>query len=318
MQNFLDFEKPLLEIQTKIEELRHLKDDSINITNELASLQDDFDKKLKDIYTNLSPWQKVKICRHQDRPKFQDFVENIFDEFISLSGDRLYSEDFSLKGGIASVNEYPCLVLGNDKGKDIDSRVKNNFGMAKPEGYRKAIRLMNLAEKFKLPVISFIDTPGAFPGVDAEDRGQSEAIANSIQISLELQTPMQSFIVGEGGSGGAIALATANEVIMLEHAIYSVISPEGCATILWKDIDFSDKAAESLCLTAQDLKKLGVIDEIILEPLGGAHRNIQEVCKSIKVKVIRFLDSFKTRSSKDVVMHRKEKFLKIGREFIEN
>ena len=318
MQNFLDFEKPLLEIQTKIEELRHLKDDSINITNELASLQDDFDKKLKDIYTNLSPWQKVKICRHQDRPKFQDFVENIFDEFISLSGDRLYSEDFSLKGGIASVNEYPCLVLGNDKGKDIDSRVKNNFGMAKPEGYRKAIRLMNLAEKFKLPVISFIDTPGAFPGVDAEDRGQSEAIANSIQISLELQTPMQSFIVGEGGSGGAIALATANEVIMLEHAIYSVISPEGCATILWKDVDFSDKAAESLCLTAQDLKKLGVIDEIISEPLGGAHRNIQEVCKSIKVKVIGFIDSFKTRSSKDVVMQRKDKFLKIGREFIEN
>ena len=257
MQNFLDFEKPLLEIQTKIEELRHLKDDSINIANELASLQDDFDRKLKDIYTNLSPWQKVKICRHQDRPKFQDFVENIFDDFISLSGDRLFSDDFSLKGGIASVNEYPCLVLGNDKGKDIDSRVKNNFGMAKPEGYRKAIRLMNLAEKFNLPVICFIDTPGAFPGVDAEDRGQSEAIANSIQISLELQTPMQSFIVGEGGSGGAIALATANEVIMLEHAIYSVISPEGCATILWKDVDFSDKAAESLCLTAQDLKKLG-------------------------------------------------------------
>tara|TARA_A100001388_G_scaffold260811_1_gene229127 strand:- start:85 stop:1041 length:957 start_codon:yes stop_codon:yes gene_type:complete len=318
MQNFLDFEKPLLEIQTKIEELRHLKDDSINIANELASLQDDFDKKLKDIYTSLSPWQKVKICRHQDRPKFQDFVENIFDEFISLSGDRLYSEDFSLKGGIASINEYSCLVLGNDKGKDIDSRVKNNFGMAKPEGYRKAIRLMNLAEKFKLPVICFIDTPGAFPGVDAEDRGQSEAIANSIQISLELQTPMQSFIVGEGGSGGAIALATANEVIMLEHAIYSVISPEGCATILWKDIDFSDKAAESLCLTAQDLEKLGVIDGIIVEPLGGAHRNIQEVCKSIKVRVIGFLDSFKTKSGKDIVMQRKEKFLKIGREFIEN
>ena len=318
MQNFLDFEKPLLDIKSKIEELRHLKDDSINIANELASLQDDFDKKLKDIYTNLSPWQKVKICRHQDRPKFQDFVENIFDEFISLSGDRLYSEDFSLKGGIASINEYSCLVLGNDKGKDIDSRVKNNFGMAKPEGYRKAIRLMSLAEKFKLPVICFIDTPGAFPGVDAEDRGQSEAIANSIQISLELQTPMQSFIVGEGGSGGAIALATANEVIMLEHAIYSVISPEGCATILWKDIDFSDKAAESLCLTAQDLEKLGVIDGIIVEPLGGAHRNIQEVCKSIKVRVIGFLDSFKTKSGKDIVMQRKEKFLKIGREFIEN
>ena len=199
-------------------------------------------------------------------------MENIFDDFISLSGDRLYSEDFSLKGGIASVNQYPCLVLGNDKGKDIDSRVKNNFGMAKPEGYRKAIRLMNLAEKFNLPVICFIDTPGAFPGVDAEDRGQSEAIANSIQISLELQTPMQSFIVGEGGSGGAIALATANEVIMLEHAIYSVISPEGCASILWRSGDKAEQAASALRLTAQELMKLEIIDTIIDEPMGGAQR----------------------------------------------
>ncbi len=318
MQNFLDFEKPLLEIQTKIEELRHLKDDSINIANELVSLQDDFDRKLKDIYTNLSSWQKVKICRHQDRPKFQDFIENIFDDFISLSGDRLFGEDCSIKGGIAKINEFSCLVLGNDKGKDIDSRVKNNFGMAKPEGYRKAQRLMNLASKFSLPVISFIDTPGAFPGVEAEDRGQSEAIASSINISLELPSPIQSFIVGEGGSGGAIALATANEVIMLEHAIYSVISPEGCAAILWKNIEFSDKAAESLCLTAQDLQKLGVIDAIINEPLGGAHRNIQETSKSIKVEIIRFLNSFRTLSSQDIITQRKEKFLKIGREFVEN
>lgn len=318
MQNFLDFEKPLLEIQTKIEELRHLKDDSINIANELSSLQDDFDRKLKDIYTRLTPWQKVKICRHQDRPKFQDFIDNIFNDFISLSGDRLFSEDSSLKGGVAKIDQTSCIIMGNDKGQDVEARVKNNFGMAKPEGYRKAQRLMRLAGKFSLPVISFIDTPGAYPGVDAEDRGQSEAIATSIQISLELPSPIQSFIIGEGGSGGAIALATANEVLMLEHAIYSVISPEGCAAILWKDVKFSENAAESLCLTAQDLKKLKVIDEIITEPLGGAHRNVKEICKKVKNEILRFLKTFKQISSTELIQHRRNKFLKIGSEYLEN
>ena len=318
MQNFLDFEKPLLEIQTKIEELRHLKDDSKNIANELSSLQDKFDKTLHDIYSDLSAWQKVKICRHQDRPKFSDFTENIFDDFISLSGDRLYSEDPAIKGGLAKFGNFSCVVIGNDKGSDIDSRVKNNFGMAKPEGYRKAMRLMKLANNFRLPIITFIDTPGAFPGVDAEDRGQSEAIASTIQYSLNLKSPIISFIIGEGGSGGAIALATANKIIMLEHSIYSVISPEGCASILWRNVDSANKAAEALKLTAQDLLKLGVIDDIIKEPFGGAHRNILETCKSIKHNLNSYLKEFTDKSSEEIISDREKKFLAIGKDFIEN
>ena len=241
MQNFLDFEKPLLDIQTKIEELRHLKDSSANIANELSSLQDKFDKTLLEIYQDLSPFQKVKVCRHQDRPKFLDIVKEIFDSFEILSGDRLYADDSSIKGGFAEINKKNFIIIGNDKGKDIDSRVKNNFGMAKPEGYRKAQRLLKIADKFNIPVVTFIDTPGAFPGVEAEDRGQSEAIASSIKFSLNVSAPIISFIIGEGGSGGAVALATGNRIIMLEHAIYSVISPEGCASILWRGTDQSEK-----------------------------------------------------------------------------
>ena len=318
MHNFLDFEKPLLEIQTKIEELRHLKDDSLNIANELTQLQDKFDKKLREIYSELTPWQKVKICRHQDRPKFQDFINNIFDEYVELSGDRLFSEDSAIRGGLANFDGHSCMIMGNDKGKDIDSRLKNNFGMAKPEGYRKAKRLMSLAGKFSLPVITFIDTPGAYPGVDAEDRGQSEAIASSIKLSLKLPSPILSFIIGEGGSGGAIALATANQVVMLEHAIYSVISPEGCASILWRNTEASDKAAESLKLTAQDLLELKVVDKIIKEPLGGAHRDVKEVCLSLKYNISSFLKNVTGISSEDIIKQKKMKFLKIGNEFIEN
>ena len=318
MQNFLDFEKPLLEIQTKIEELRHLKDDSKNIANELSSLQDKFDKTLKDIYSDLSAWQKVKICRHQDRPKFSDFIKNIFDDFIFLSGDRLFKEDPAIKGGLAKFGDFSCIVIGNDKGSDIDSRVKNNFGMAKPEGYRKAIRLMKLANNFRLPVITFIDTPGAFPGVDAEDRGQSEAIASTIQYSLNLESPIISFIIGEGGSGGAIALATANKVIMLEHSIYSVISPEGCASILWRSSDSADKAAEALKLTAQDLLKLGVIDDIITEPFGGAHRDVLETCKLIKNNLGHYLEELIEKTSDEIIMNREKRFLSIGKDFIES
>ena len=318
MQNFLDFEKPLLEIQTKIEELRHLKDDSENIANELIALQEKFDKTLRDIYSNLTPWQKVKICRHQDRPKYQDFVEKIFDEYINLSGDRLFGDDNALRGGLAKIDGFSCIVLGNDKGKNIDDRVKNNFGMAKPEGYRKAQRIMNISKKFLLPIITFIDTPGAFPGIEAEDRGQSEAIASSIQLSLKLPAPILSFIVGEGGSGGAIALATANEVIMLEHSIYSVISPEGCATILWRDLEATDKAAESLKLTSKDLLDMKVIDKIIDEPIGGAHRNINEICDLVRSSINSFFKRFSSKTSNEIIQHRNTKFLQMGREFLEN
>ena len=318
MQNFLDFEKPLLDIQTKIEELRHLKDGSSNIANELSNLQDKFDKTLLEIYKDLSPFQRVKICRHQDRPKFNQLVENIFDSFEIISGDRLYSEDSSIKGGFASIDSHRLILIGNDKGNDIDSRVKNNFGMAKPEGYRKAQRLLKIADKFNLPVVTFIDTPGAFPGVEAEDRGQSEAIASSIKFSLNLRTPIISFIIGEGGSGGAVALATGNRIMMLEHAIYSVISPEGCASILWRGTEQIEKAAESLKLTAQDLLDLEVIDEIILEPVGGAHRDLKKTCSSIKESVSKSLVLFKDKSSSEIIAQREQKYLEIGKKFIEN
>ena len=317
MQNFLDFEKPLLEIQAKIEELRHLKDTSENIANELSNLQEKFDKTLFDIYKDLTPFQKVKVCRHQDRPKFEELVRIIFDKFENLAGDRLYGEDSSIKGGFANINNRKFLVIGNDKGNDIDSRVKNNFGMAKPEGYRKAQRLFKIASKFKLPIVSFIDTPGAFPGVEAEDRGQSEAIANSIRKSIEVKSPIFSFVVGEGGSGGAVALGMGNRVIMLEHSIYSVISPEGCASILWRSINHSERAAENLKLTAQDLLELEVIDEIIKEPLGGAHRNINETCDHIKSCLLRICEDFDGKSAEEIIAHRENKYLSIGKKFLE-
>lgn len=318
MQNFLDFEKPLLEIRTKIEELRHLKDDSKNIANELSSLQDKYDNALSEIYKNLTPWQKVKICRHQDRPKFFDYVNNIFEDFVILSGDRLYSDDFAIKGGIGSLDGETFVVIGNDKGNDVDSRVKNNFGMGKPEGYRKSIRLMKLAAKFNFPVVTFIDTPGAFPGVDAEDRGQSEAIASSINCCLSTSSPIFSYVVGEGGSGGAIALATGNKVIMLEHSIYSVISPEGCASILWRDSELSEKSAEALKLTSNDLLDMNIIDYIIKEPLGGAHRNIKETCESVKTSIIKLNHEYKEMSENEIIEQRENKFLKIGRQFLSN
>ncbi|MAT33505.1 MAG: acetyl-CoA carboxylase carboxyl transferase subunit alpha [Rickettsiales bacterium] len=318
MQNFLDFEKPLLDIQAKMEELRHLKDTSENIANELSNLQDKFDKKLYEIYEDLTPFQKVKVCRHQDRPKFDDIVEKIFDKAEYLSGDRLYADDTSLKGCLTKIEDKKFLVIGNDKGKDIDSRVKNNFGMAKPEGYRKAQRLFKIASKFNIPIVTFIDTPGAFPGVEAEDRGQSEAIASSIKNSLSVNSPIFSFVIGEGGSGGAVAMGMGNKVVMLEHSIYSVISPEGCASILWRSINHSEKAAENLKLTAQDLFELEVIDEIIKEPIGGAHRNINETCELIKECLLRFSREFENMTSDEIVLHREKKYLEIGKKFLEN
>ena len=316
MQNFLDFEKPLLDIKSKIEELRHLKDSSENIANELSNLQDKYDKTLSDLYENLTPIQKVKVCRHQDRPKFSEIATEIFDKFEIISGDRLFAEDCSIKGGLAKINEKNYLIIGNDKGNDIDSRVKNNFGMAKPEGYRKAQRLYTLADKFNIPVVTFVDTPGAFPGVEAEDRGQSEAIASSIRCSINVRSPIFSFIIGEGGSGGAVALATGNKVVMLEHSIYSVISPEGCASILWRSANESERAAESLKLTAQDLYELGVIDEILNEPLGGAHRNLKQTCHSIKESLIKFTNEYEGLSSENIILQREKKYLSIGKEFL--
>jgi|TARA_A100001388_G_scaffold8955_1_gene6370 acetyl-CoA carboxylase carboxyl transferase subunit alpha len=318
MQNFLDFEKPLLDIQSKMEELRHLKDNSENIANELSNLQEKFDKKLSEIYKELTPFQKVKVCRHQDRPKFDDLVSKIFDKSEYLSGDRLFADDTSLKGCLAKIGNKKFLVIGNDKGKDIDSRVKNNFGMAKPEGYRKAQRLFNIASKFNLPIVTFIDTPGAFPGVEAEDRGQSEAIATSIKKSLMVRSPIFSFVVGEGGSGGAVAMGMGNKVVMLEHSIYSVISPEGCASILWRSINHSEKAAENLKLTAQDLLDLEVIDEIIKEPIGGAHRNVNETCNLIKDCLERITEEFENMTPEEIILHREKKYLEIGNKFIEN
>ncbi len=318
MQNFLDFEKPLLEIQTKIEELRHLKDTSSNIANELSNLQEKFDKTLFDLYQDLSPFQKVKVCRHQDRPKFSEIVKHIFEESEILCGDRLFSEDSSVKGGFAKINNKNFVIIGNDKGQDIDSRVKNNFGMAKPEGYRKAQRLFKMADKFNLPVITFIDTPGAFPGVEAENRGQSEAIGSSIQFCINLGTPIFSFIIGEGGSGGAVALATGNKVVMLEHSIYSVISPEGCASILWREVEKSERAAESLKLTSQDLLELEVIDEIIKEPVGGAHRDTKMTCDLIRECLLRIDKEFEGKTSEEVKIHREKKYLNIGKKFVLN
>lgn len=316
MQNFLDFEKPLLDIKSKIEELRHLKDSSENIANELSNLQDKYDKTLSVLYDKLTPIQKVKVCRHQDRPKFSDIITEIFDKFEIISGDRLFAEDCSIKGGLAKLNGKNYLIIGNDKGNDIDSRVKNNFGMAKPEGYRKAQRLYSLADKFNIPVVTFVDTPGAFPGVEAEDRGQSEAIASSIRCSINVKSPIFSFIIGEGGSGGAVALATGNKVVMLEHSIYSVISPEGCASILWRSANQSEKAAESLKLTAQDLFELGVIDEILKEPLGGAHRNLKQTCDSIKESLVKFTNEYEGLSSENIILQREKKYLSIGKEFL--
>ena len=312
MQNFLDFEKPLLEIQAKIEELRHLKDSSENIANELSELQEKFDKKLSEIYKELTPFQKVKICRHQDRPKFNDIINLIFEKFENLSGDRLFGDDSSIKGGFASLKNKKFLVIGNDKGKDIDSRVKNNFGMAKPEGYRKAQRLFKIASKFNLPIVSFIDTPGAFPGVEAEDRGQSEAIASSIKSSLDVRTPIFSFVVGEGGSGGAVALGMGNKVIMLEHAIYSVISPEGCASILFRDPTMAESSADLMKVTSNDLLDIGIADEVIKEPDGAAHINPDKMADILKETIIRTYTSLKNLTIEELIEHRADKYDKIG------
>ena len=323
MKNYLNFESDIKDLETEIEKLK----DPFNQsglsevdTQKISEMQNELDKKLKFIYSNLDPWQTTMVARHEDRPKSKFFIDNLFEDFILLSGDRHYGEDKSVLTGFAKFDGQSVLVIGQEKGDDLDSRIERNFGMMRPEGYRKTIRLMELADRFNIPVISFIDTPGAYPGVGAEERGQAEAIAKSIECCMKLKVPTLAIILGEGGSGGAIALASASKVIMLENAIYSVISPEGCATILWRDPKKMLDAAKAMKLSAKDLLELQIIDEIISEPPGGAHREKNLMLQNIKNSISKNLLSFKAMSPEEIFTDRKNKFLKIGRSkgFINN
>ncbi len=316
MKNYLNFENEIKNLENEIEKLKDPYNQeglSEVDTQKISSTQAELDEKLKNIYSNLDPWQTTMVARHEDRPKSKFFIDNLFEDFISLSGDRHYGEDKSVLTGFAKFKGNSVLVVGQEKGEDLDSRIERNFGMMRPEGYRKTIRLMNLANKFNIPIISFIDTPGAYPGVGAEERGQAEAIAKSIECCMELKVPTIAIIIGEGGSGGAIALASSNKVIMFENAIYSVISPEGCATILWRDPKKMLDAAKAMKLSAKDLLKLKVIDEIIPEPLGGAHRDRDTMLENLKTSITKNLDYFKDLSPDEIANERKNKFLKIGR-----
>src|SRR6201986_4374847 len=286
MRHFLDFEKPIAELEGKIEELRRMSEpDGLNIADEVARLTSVADKQLRTTYSRLTAWQKTQVARHPDRPKAQDYIDGLITEFTPLAGDRAFADDAAVLGGIGRFNDQPVVVLGTEKGVDTESRVKHNFGMARPEGYRKARRLVELAGRFSLPVLTFVDTSGAFPGIDAEARGQAEAIARSIEACLEAPVPIVATIIGEGGSGGAIALAAGDRVLMLEHAIYSVISPEGCAMILWRDAAQAPMAAEALRLTAEDLLRLKLIDQIVQEPLGGAQRDMKATVQAVEVAI---------------------------------
>ena len=282
-KTFLDFEQPIAELETKIEELRYVQTESaVDISEEIEQLSKKSQQLTKDIYSNLTPWQVTKIARHSDRPYTLDYVRDVFTHFVELHGDRHFSDDLSIVGGLARFNGQPCMVLGHQKGRDTKERTARNFGMTRPEGYRKALRLMKLAEKFKLPVFTFVDTPGAFPGIDAEERGQSEAIGRNIFEMAQLEVPIISTIIGEGGSGGALAIAVADQVLMLQYSVYSVISPEGCASILWKTSERASDAAEALGITAHRLKALGLVDKIVNEPVGGAHRDHKQMGAFLK------------------------------------
>lgn len=312
----LDFEKNIFEIESKIESLKYLaQNEDVDINQEITRLQQKLEKQVRASYSNLTPWQKSQVARHPQRPHCLDYVHALIEDFTPLCGDRLFGEDEAMIGGIGRFKNISVVVLGQEKGHDIESRVKYNFGMAKPEGYRKAQRLMQLADKFNMPVLAFVDTSGAFPGVEAEARGQAEAIASSIQQCLRVKAPIISVVIGEGGSGGAIALATANRVLMLEHSIYSVISPEGCASILWRSADKVKEATEALKLTAQDLRKLGVIDEIIAEPLGGAHRDPLAAVERVGDAILKHLKELLPLSGEELKKRRTDKFLRMGRHF---
>ena len=316
MKNYLNFETDIKGLETELEKLKDPYNQeglSEVDTNKISKIQSEIDDKLNEVYSNLNSWQTTLVARHEDRPKSKFFIENLFDDFILLSGDRFYGEDKSVLTGFAKFNGNSVLVIGQEKGEDLDSRIERNFGMMRPEGYRKTIRLMKLADKFNIPIISFIDTPGAYPGVGAEERGQAEAIAKSIECCMQLTVPTISVVIGEGGSGGAIALASSNKVLMLQNAIYSVISPEGCATILWRDPKKTLEAAQAMKLSAKDLLNLKVIDEIIPEPVGGAHRDKDLILNNIRNSIINNLNDFNSMSKDEVLNHRKNKFLSIGR-----
>ena len=316
MKNYLNFETDIKNLEIELDKLKdpYNQEGLTEVdTDKISKIQSELHNKLGEIYSNLDPWQKALVARHEDRPKSKFFIENLFEDFIPLSGDRFYGEDKSVIAGFAKFSERSVLVIGQEKGDDLDSRIQRNFGMMRPEGYRKTNRLMRLADKFNIPIVSFIDTPGAYPGVGAEERGQAEAIARSIECCMELKVPTISIIIGEGGSGGAIALASSNKVLMLENAIYSVISPEGCATILWRDPKKTLEAATAMKLSSKDLLDLSIIDEIIEEPTGGAHRDRDLILNSVKLSIQKNLNEFDFMSRDEILLHRKNKFLSIGR-----
>ena len=313
--NYLEFEKPLAEIEGKAAELRAMARNSpeMDVEKEAEALDRKADQLLGELYRSLTPWRKCQVARHPERPHCKDYIDALFTEYTPLAGDRNFADDHAIMGGLARLNDRPVMVIGQEKGSDTKSRIARNFGMARPEGYRKAIRLMDLAHRFKLPVITLVDTPGAYPGKGAEERGQAEAIARSTQKCLEIGVPLVSVVIGEGGSGGAVALATADRILMLEHSVYSVISPEGCASILWKDAEKMREAAEALRLTAQDLHKLGVIDGIVTEPRGGAQRDRAATIKAVGAALEAALGELTPKDSAELIAGRRRKFLEMGR-----
>ena len=314
MLTYLDFEKPIAELETRVAELRETASSSedIDIDAEIERLETKANKLLKDTYAKLTPWQKAQVARHPERPHFKDYVAGLADDFLPLAGDRAFGDDPAIIGGLARIDGRRVMLIGHEKGDDTASRLRHNFGMAKPEGYRKAIRLMRLADQFGLPVVTLVDTPGAFPGVEAEERGQAEAIARSTEECLALKVPIVAVIVGEGGSGGAIAIAAANRILMFENAVYSVISPEGCASILWRTADKAPEAAEAMKITAQDQLALGIVDRIVPEPLGGAHRDPEAAIGALKGAILEELDGCSSLGANELLAQRRAKFLAIG------
>ncbi len=315
MTNYLDFEKPLAEIEGKAEELRALarQNEEMDVSEEAAALDRKAGELLEELYENLTPWRKCQVARHPDRPHCADYIDALFTEFTALAGDRNFADDHAVMGGLARFNDQPVMVIGQEKGNDTKSRIERNFGMARPEGYRKAIRLMEMADKFNIPIVTLVDTPGAYPGKGAEERGQSEAIARSTEKCLQVGVPVISVIIGEGGSGGAVALATANKLAMLEHSVYSVITPEGCASILWKNADKMREAAGALRLTAGDLLQLGVVDRSISEPLGGAHRGAGQAIEAVGNAIAEMLKEVSGLSRDEVIKARRQKFMELGK-----
>lgn len=315
MRLYLDFEKPVADIHGKIHELKSVEepDGSVNVSDEIKRLEAKADTTLEGLYAKLTPWHKTQVARHPDRPHFVDYRDALFTEFTDLAGDRYFAEDYAIQAGFARFNGEPVAVIGQEKGADTESRLKHNFGMARPEGYRKAVRIMELADRFNIPVVTLVDTAGAYPGVGAEERGQAEAIARSIEACLKIKVPLVTVVIGEGGSGGAIAIASSNRVYMLEHSIYSVISPEAGASILWRDAAKAQDVATAMKMTAQDLKQLGIIDGIIDEPVGGAHRHAAEVIAATGETINKALGEFADMEGEEIRRQRREKFLAIGR-----